>query len=66
MNLHTDAVTAGAHSPGRPARPEGLSAPQAAAMALPPMSDAECVEVGRILARIERRRTSTGQHGKAA
>ena len=66
MNLHTDAVTAGDMRPGRPTRPEVLSAPQAAAMAMEPMSDAECAEVGRILARIERRRTHAGQQGEAA
>jgi hypothetical protein len=66
VNLHTDAVTAGGALPGRPAHPEGLSAPQAAAMAMEPMTDAECAEVGRILARIERRRTEAGQHGEAA
>ena len=50
----------------RPVRPvvlgpdgQPLTPPQIAALSLPPMTDAECAEVARIFAQIERRRATT-------
>lgn len=46
--------------------PAPLSPAQAAAYAMPPMTDAECATVGRILAGIQARSSRAAQHGEAA
>lgn len=64
MSLDDNAVEAADPSCGLPAR---LTPAQAAALALEPMTDAQCAAVGRVLADIEgRRRSRSKQHAEAA